>query len=322
MSGSGFLLYDKPAGITSFVSLAEFKKADPSTKFGHAGTLDRFATGLLIVLAGPYSRLAPWFQGLDKAYRAQIRFGSETDTLDPDGAIVRTEAPPSVDQLQKCLPSFLGAQQQIPPEYSALHFKGARASSLARRGQHPALASRPIVVSSLELLDYDGQCATFDITCSSGTYVRALARDIASACDSCAHVVALRRTRVGPFSVDAAVRDAARCDLHAVLAKFDRAAALGIGLGIGRIPPAQKKQFAHGFPGALSYIEVDSGADRDTEDARCLSARDATSMCDAAPTRDIAVFSDDGDFLGIVEEKIGDFRYRIVISGEEERPNS
>lgn len=315
MSGSGFLLYDKPAGITSFVSLAEFKKADPSIKFGHAGTLDRFATGLLIVLAGTYSRLAPWFQGLDKTYRAQICFGSETDTLDPDGVVVRTGAPPNADQLQKCLPSFLGAQQQVPPEYSALHFKGARASSLARKGQHPELAPRQIIVSRLDLLDYDGQCATLDIACSSGTYVRALARDIAAVCGSCAHVAALRRTRVGPFSVDAAVVDPAHCDLHAVLAKVDRAAACGIGLGIGRIPHDQKNQFAHGFPGALSHLAVDGGVD-------CGSASAEAPARDVPLARDIAVFSDDGDFLGIVEKKPDGFHYKIVVASEEGRPKS
>ncbi|MCE5257374.1 MAG: tRNA pseudouridine(55) synthase TruB, partial [Spirochaetaceae bacterium] len=205
MSGSGFLLYDKPAGITSFSSLAGFKKLKPAMKFGHAGTLDRFATGLLIVMAGNYSHLAPWFLGLDKAYKAEICFGTETDTLDPEGSIIRSGIIPSKDELENCLPGFIGEQYQVPPDYSALHVKGTRASDLARKGCHPDLAARKISIFRLEMLSCQSPCAILNIECSSGTYIRALARDIAATCGTCAHVRNLRRTRVGPFSVEDAL---------------------------------------------------------------------------------------------------------------------
>jgi len=313
MNASGFLLYDKPALRTSFDALSEFKRLEPTTKFGHAGTLDRFATGLLIVLAGSYVRLTPWFQGLDKSYCAEVRFGTGTDTLDSDGKIVMTGEPPSRKALELCLPSFTGPQEQIPPEYSAVHYNGARASSLARKGQHPVLQSRRIEISELKLVSYDGENAVLEVSCSSGTYIRALARDIAVACSSCAYVSALKRTRIGPFLLDSASQNQCFDSSPAVVTngqenasptkssglpvwqKLSAETALQLGLAVAYLPRSFEEQFIHGYPGALS----------------CISA--VTTGAVMTQQMDVAVFSESGDFLGIVQKTSKDYRYKVVM---------
>ena len=313
MNASGFLLYDKPALRTSFDALSEFKRLEPTTKFGHAGTLDRFATGLLVVLAGSYVRLTPWFQGLDKSYCAEVRFGTGTDTLDSDGKIVMTGEPPSRKALELCLPSFIGPQEQIPPEYSAVHYNGARASSLARKGQHPVLQSRRIEISELKLVSYDGENAVLEVSCSSGTYIRALARDIAVACSSCAYVSALKRTRIGPFLLDSASQNQCFDSSPAVVTngqenasptkssglpvwqKLSAETALQLGLAVAYLPRSFEEQFIHGYPGALS----------------CISA--VTTGAVMTQQMDVAVFSESGDFLGIVQKTSKDYRYKVVM---------
>lgn len=206
-SASGIILYAKQPGMTSFSSLGVIKKALRTGKVGHTGTLDSFAEGLLVVLVGGMTRLVPHITSADKAYLAVVSFGKETDTLELTGSVVAVAPVPTRQQILDVLPQFSGRIQQVPPLYSALHVDGRRASDIARSGKNIDMPSRPVTIHSIELLDYsctDGT-ALLKVRCSKGTYIRSLARDIAIAAGSRGHLVALRRTSVGPFSLDNAV---------------------------------------------------------------------------------------------------------------------
>ncbi len=196
----GLALLDKPAGITSFQALDAVKRSLGMRRVGHTGTLDRFASGLLVALTGRYTRLAPLLTGQEKGYSARIRFGEETSTLDPEGEVVAAAPPPERSALIDALPRFVGELEQVPPLYSAVHHEGERAYRLARRGEQPALRPRKVRIASLELVGYEAPFADLRVRCSAGTYVRSLARDIAIACGSRATVVALTRDSVGPFT--------------------------------------------------------------------------------------------------------------------------
>ena len=200
----GIILLDKPPGQTSFQSLGSLKKALGTGRVGHAGTLDKFAEGLLVVLAGRMTRLCPFAASLDKEYLAVFQFGRGTDTLDPEGTVTGEGPVPSREEIEGILPGFRGAISQVPPEYSAIHVDGRRASEAARSGQEVRLRPRQVTVHRLELLDFQPPDASFRISCSKGTYVRSLARDIATALGTCAHVRGLRRTRIGGFTVEEA----------------------------------------------------------------------------------------------------------------------
>jgi tRNA pseudouridine55 synthase len=201
---SGLLLLRKKGGITSFEALYPLKKALGTGKVGHTGTLDKFAEGLLPVLAGRAVKLVPWFSGCDKTYEGIIRFGIETDTLDPEGLPVAEAPPPGREALEAALPAFRGDILQTPPAYSALHVEGQRASRLARSGAEPALPERPISIYRLDLLSYEAPLARIRVHCSKGTYIRSLARDIARAAGSRGHLVFLNRTGVGGFDLSRA----------------------------------------------------------------------------------------------------------------------
>jgi tRNA pseudouridine55 synthase len=201
----GILLVDKPEGETSFSSLGPLKRALGTRKIGHTGTLDRFASGLMIVLVGQYARLSQWFSGLDKTYRARIAFGKETDTLDPEGRIVAEGPLPSEDALREALPRFVGELAQRPPEFSAVHIQGRRAYQRKLSGEDFELPLRNITIRSIDFLGYRDGDLDLRVSCSKGTYIRSLARDIAASLGSRAHVKTLRRERVGPFCVEGAL---------------------------------------------------------------------------------------------------------------------
>ena len=195
-------LMDKEEGVTSFGSLSAVKRECRGSKVGHAGTLDKFASGLMIVLTGGATKLNPAFSSFDKEYLASIRFGEETDTLDPEGSVIRTAPLPSEETLRSVLPSFLGRQKQIPPIYSALHVGGKRAYREARKGNEIEMPERDVEITSLELLSFDGREAVIRTSVSKGTYIRSLARDIASAAGSAGHLSHLRRLRIGPWRLE------------------------------------------------------------------------------------------------------------------------
>ena len=187
----GVLLVDKPAGVTSHDVVARVRRELPrGTKVGHAGTLDPFATGLLLILVGRATRAQRFLMGLPKTYRAVARLGWSSDTGDRDGELTQT------GRLPERLEIPVGEQLQRPPAHSAVHVEGQRAYELARRGERVELEPRPVVVHRAELLWREGERAAFEIECSSGTYVRVLISDLGDAyCDE------LERTAVGPFDL-------------------------------------------------------------------------------------------------------------------------
>ncbi len=209
-TADGLLLVDKPAGVSSHDVVGAARRALGEQRIGHAGTLDPFATGLLVLLVGRATRLLPHLPGDPKVYDAVIAFGAETDTEDLLGAVVREAPRPPRAALLAALPQFVGVIEQVPPAYSAKRVDGRRAYARARAGETVALAPVRIRVDRWEVRDLvvaDGAVreATVRITCGGGTYVRALARDLARAAGSAAHLTALRRIRSGPFDIGGAV---------------------------------------------------------------------------------------------------------------------
>ncbi len=195
------ILYPKPLGVTSFESLYLWKKKLQTKKLGHTGTLDKFASGLLILLTGSMTRLTDEIHLLEKEYIAKMKLGEETDTLDTEGTVIRTAPVPTRSDLEKSIPGFLGVRQQKPPEYSAIKIDGKRASDRVRDGEDAIIKSREVRLDSMEILDHHKDSITFRIVCGSGYYVRSLARDWAAASGSAGYLTELIRTRIGPFSL-------------------------------------------------------------------------------------------------------------------------
>lgn len=205
---NGALALDKPSGMTSAGAVARVKRLLPKkTKIGHTGTLDPLASGLLILLIGRATRLSRYLMGQDKSYIATARFGATSDTLDADGEITPLNLPmPTEETIRAALPSLTGDLLQTPPMASALKIGGERLYNLHRRGITVERESRPVKVSNFDLvfLDPGQECATFEIRCSSGTYVRSLISDLATSLGTGAYLTALRRTSVGNIQSNSA----------------------------------------------------------------------------------------------------------------------
>ncbi len=194
---SGLILVDKPAGPTSFDVIARIRRRT-GARTGHAGTLDPFATGLLLVLSGAATRLAPWLVGLDKRYLTDVDLSSRTSTGDPEGEVVEELDPPDAAELEHRLAGLRGEVELPIPAASAVKIGGERAYSLHRRGEVVEMPVRRSRVEVLELVSYEDGVARLDLRVGSGTYVRS----IAGALDG--HCVTLRRLEVGPFSAEVA----------------------------------------------------------------------------------------------------------------------
>ncbi|MDR1257590.1 MAG: tRNA pseudouridine(55) synthase TruB [Spirochaetaceae bacterium] len=195
------LLLNKSSGITSFEALNPVKKALGTGKAGHSGSLDKFADGLLVVLAGKALKLTPYVTGCSKRYEALVRLGIETDTLDPEGRVIAEAPVPAEAALTAAMERFRGGIMQTPPAFSAIHVGGKRAHELVRSGIPVEMKPRPVTIHELVLRDYDPPFARVGICCSAGTYIRALARDIALEAGSRAHLAGLTRTMSGAFSL-------------------------------------------------------------------------------------------------------------------------
>ena len=203
---SGWLVFDKPVGMTSTNAVSRIKHAFNAKKAGHAGTLDPLASGLLPIALGEATKTVPFVQDGEKAYRFTVRWGVQTSTDDTEGeAIAKSDLRPSDTEVQARLPSFVGTIQQTPPAFSAIKIAGERAYDLARDGEVVTLQARTVTVNSLDLIRSTPDEAVFEARCGKGTYVRAIARDLGLALGCYGHVTALRRTRVGPFGEDDAV---------------------------------------------------------------------------------------------------------------------
>ena len=201
----GLLLVDKPEGMTSHDVVLAARRAFDESRIGHAGTLDPFATGLLVLLLGRATRLLPHLDGVPKEYEATIVLGRETETDDLHGAVVRTAEPPSDAAIAEAIDRLTGPLEQVPPAYSAKRVDGRRAYDAARAGVALDLAPARVEVYAWRHVVRDGDELRATIGCGGGTYVRALARDLGRLTGSAAHLGALRRIRSGPFRVADAV---------------------------------------------------------------------------------------------------------------------
>ena len=336
----GIVLLAKQSGITSFSSLWQIKNALGTKKIGHTGTLDTFAEGLLVALAGRYTRLVPFFSNGDKEYLAEIRFGVETDTLDPDGASMREAPLPSLRAVEACLSSFRGTILQKPPAFSALHVNGQRASDLMRKGIAVDIEPRAITVYALDVVsahDHSGGDAAPDspvstmvikVVCSKGTYIRSIARDIAEAAGSCAHLSALRRTRIGPFSLERAAGSNLLApfpsSIRGVYGKGDKppqapseeilASVIPLspeiarfaGLGTVYLDSGRVCAFAHGQKPDRSWFSATGGDES-------LSPRDVPDNS-ISPDDKKAVFCGT-EFMGVVSFSSSMVRYEFVAEG-------
>jgi tRNA pseudouridine55 synthase len=202
---NGWVVLDKPVGMTSTHAVSRLKRIFNGKKAGHAGTLDPLASGILPVAFGEATKTVPFVQDGEKAYRFTIRWGIETDSDDSDGKVtLQSDLRPQPSEICAALPQFTGTILQRPPSFSAIKVAGERAYDLARDGAPPDLAPRPVTIHQLALVAAEPEEATFEAQCGKGTYVRAIARDLGRALGCLGHVTALRRTRVGPFTeVDA-----------------------------------------------------------------------------------------------------------------------
>jgi len=198
---NGWLIFDKPQGMTSTKAVARLKRLYDAAKVGHAGTLDPLATGILPIAFGEATKTVPFVMDGIKAYRFTVRFGAETDTDDAEGKVTETSSRrPTGEEVEAALPQFTGEITQVPPRYSALKVEGARAYDLARDEEDFELAPRTVIIDRLDVVDHpDPDHCVLEAECGKGTYVRAIARDLGRALHCLGHVEALRRTRVGAF---------------------------------------------------------------------------------------------------------------------------
>jgi tRNA pseudouridine55 synthase len=213
---NGWLVIDKPAGISSARAVALVRAAVRPLRIGHAGTLDPLANGILPMALGEATKTISYAMDGTKAYRFTLHFGEARTTDDVEGEVMATSViRPSTAAIEAILPRFIGRLSQIPPVFSAIKVAGQRAYALARAGKSPEMAERSIEIKELNLISRpDPETAEFTVTCAKGTYIRALGRDLAVALGTVGHVAALRRTQVGPF-----------CESHAI--GLDKLDALG-----------------------------------------------------------------------------------------------
>ena len=204
---SGVLVVDKPIGLTSHDVVQIIRRGTGIRRAGHTGTLDPRASGVLVVLVGPAVRLSEYVSASDKRYQATIRLGSSTDTYDSEGEITGTGSVEDIteEQFEEILQSFVGEIEQVPPPYSAVKVKGRKAYEMARKGEDVELEPRTINVYSLEVLEWALPEVVIDVYCSSGTYVRSLANDLGKQLGTGAHLIGLRRTKSGRFTLRDAV---------------------------------------------------------------------------------------------------------------------
>ena len=204
---SGWLLIDKPAGITSTSVVNKVRWAFEAKKAGHAGTLDPDATGMLPIALGEATKTISYLGEALKGYDFTVRWGAATTTDDAEGAVIATsDLRPSAEQIRAALPQFRGDIRQVPPQFSAVKVDGERAYDIARGGETMELAARDLHVDALELLGMpDADHADLHFVCGSGGYVRSIARDLGQVLGCLGHVLRLRRTWVGPFDIEAAV---------------------------------------------------------------------------------------------------------------------
>lgn len=206
-SCDGIILIDKNEGETSFDVVKRLRKTLGLKKIGHAGTLDPFATGLLIALLGQGTKLSSYLMAGEKKYLASIRLGIETDTLDPTGHVIRIKPVPNLkpEEVEKKILTFVGEIEQTVPAFSAVNIKGKRAYRWAREGKKLDLPKRVVIIRSVKTVSIEMPIVTIEVVCTGGTYIRSLAADIGDRLGTVAHLSSLRRLSSGPFHVNNAI---------------------------------------------------------------------------------------------------------------------
>jgi tRNA pseudouridine55 synthase len=262
---SGWVIVDKPAGMTSTAVVGKVRWAFDAKKAGHAGTLDPAATGVLAVALGEATKTVPYIMDALKCYRFAVRFGAATNTDDAEGEVIATsDLRPSDDTVRAALAAFRGQIEQVPPQYSAVKVDGERAYALARAGEEMDLAARPLWVDSLELTGrIDADTVELEMVCGKGGYVRSIARDLGQALGCLGHVLWLRREWSGPFDVADGVTLEEIEDLARTPALDDLVLPLQVGLE--DLPelhatPEGAVRLRHGNPGMVIASGVDYGA--------------------------------------------------------------
>ena len=277
----GLLLVDKPAGMTSHDVVDRARRSLHTKRVGHTGTLDPFATGLLMLLVGRATRLMPYVDGEPKVYEATIRFGVETNTDDLTGEVTRTAPPPAHEAIERALGALTGDIDQLPPAYSAKQLGGKRAYVAARRGEALELRPARVRVDAWTLRGWEGDDLHATITCGGGTYVRALARDLGRAVGSAAHLIALRRVGSGRFSIEDA-------------------------LSVDALEPAALRPALDALP-AFPRVQLDG-------DARARIARGMTIPRESRDSGDIAALIDSsGELVAIAARDREAWQPRVVL---------
>jgi tRNA pseudouridine55 synthase len=251
----GWLVLDKPVGMTSTHAVSVVKRLFEAKRAGHAGTLDPLASGILPIALGEATKTVPFVMEGRKTYLFTVRWGEERDTDDAEGRVTASSAKrPAIESIRALLPRFTGRIEQVPPRFSAVKIEGERAYDLAREGETIKLSARPIEIHRLEWVSTpDPDRTILAAECGKGTYVRALARDMGRALGCCGHVVALRRTAVGPFAEDSATSLDALRDLAEAGTKGIAGTLLPVEAGLAALPavrisPADAGRLAHGQP--------------------------------------------------------------------------
>ncbi|MBX9621210.1 MAG: tRNA pseudouridine(55) synthase TruB [Alphaproteobacteria bacterium] len=202
----GWVVVDKPLGMSSAMVVAKIRRLFKIKKVGHGGTLDPMATGVLPIALGEATKTLSYVLNGRKAYRFEVKWGEARTTDDREGEVITTSNKrPTEEEIQKVLPLFKGKIQQVPPPYSALKIDGKRAYALAREGKEVILEPREVEIESLALLQVSPDSALFEVTCSKGTYVRSLGRDLALALRTVGYILSLRRLMAGPFQEKSAI---------------------------------------------------------------------------------------------------------------------
>jgi tRNA pseudouridine55 synthase len=262
---SGWVIVDKPAGMTSTAVVGKVRWAFDAKKAGHAGTLDPAATGVLAVALGEATKTVPYIMDALKCYRFAVRFGAATNTDDAEGEVIATsDLRPSDDTVRAALAAFRGQIEQVPPQYSAVKVDGERAYALARAGEEMDLAARPLWVDSLELTGrIDADTVELELVCGKGGYVRSIARDLGQALGCLGHVLWLRREWSGPFDV----ADGVTLDDIEGLARTPALDDLVLPLQVGledlpelHATPEGAVRLRHGNPGMVIASGVEYGA--------------------------------------------------------------
>jgi len=262
---SGWVVLNKPYDMTSTEAVGKVRWLFAAKKGGHAGTLDPLATGILPIALGEATKTVPLVQDGRKTYRFTVKWGEATATDDAEGAVTETSpVRPDAGTIEAVLPRFTGTIEQVPPAFSAIKVDGERAYDLARAGEVVELAAREITIEELRLVEHGAEQSSFEVACQKGTYVRALARDIARAVGTVAHVVKLHRAAVGPFNDGNAVTIA---ELEAAAEGAARDALLRpisaglVGVPEIRLDPVQVVAIRHGNPvlltGASAPVQLD-----------------------------------------------------------------